>query len=119
MCNAGFHLAGSGSLVCNREGRWSSGQCEGSVLVLARGEMASGLVEYVEVHAESRMYSEQYSNCLPNLPKKLRWGNMGLVEDSLMVCGGQNELQETGSTDCWIINPETRKWQRHSIKLKR
>ena len=119
MCNAGFHLVGSGSLVCSRQGQWSSGECEGSVLVLAGGEIASGLVEDVEVHAESRMYSQQYSNCLPNLPQKLRWGNMGLVEDSLMVCGGQNEMQETGTTICWIISPESGKWQKHSIRLKR
>ena len=119
MCNAGFHLVGSGSLVCNRDGQWSSGECEGSVLVLAGGEMASELVANVEVHAESRMYSEQYSNCLPNLPEKLQWGNMGLVEDSLMVCGGQNEVQETGTTDCWIISPESGKWRRHNIQLKR
>ena len=119
MCNAGFHLTGSGSLVCSRQGQWSSGECEGSVLVLAGGEMATGLVENVEVHAESRMYSEQYSNCLPDLPQKLQWGNMGLVEDSLMVCGGQNEVQETGTTHCWIISPETGKWQRHNIQLNR
>ena len=119
MCNAGFHLVGSGSLVCNRDGQWSSGECEGSVLVLAGGEMASELVANVEVHAESRMYSEQYSNCLPNLPEKLQWGNMGLVEDNLMVCGGQNEVQETGTTDCWIISPESGKWRRHNIQLKR
>ena len=105
--------------MCNRQGRWSSGKCEGSVLVLAGGETASGIVENVEVHAESRMYSEQYSNCLPNLPEKLQWGNMGLLEDSLMVCGGQNEVQETGSTSCWIINPESPKWRRHAAQLNR
>jgi hypothetical protein len=117
-CNAGFSLTGSSDLTCNRQGLWTSGKCEETILVIAGGETDGEIVDTVEVHANAKMYSDHYSSCLPSLPMKVQWGNIGLVEDELLVCGGMTEEQGTGSPECWRISTNTGVWRQH-IKLTR
>ena len=113
FCNAGFQLSGSSILTCNNHGKWSSGKCEETVPILAGGDIAGEMTNSIEVLAGH--YTKTYSKCLPPLPEKLKWGSMGLIQDSLVVCGGQNE--EHMSQDCFQLQPASKIWTRHTDLL--
>ena len=114
FCNAGFQLSGSSTLTCNDHGKWMSGKCEETVPLLAGGEIAGELTSRIEVLAGH--YTKTYSKCLPPLPEKLKWGSMGLVEDNLVVCGGQTENQM--SRDCFQLQPSSKMWTKHTDLLR-
>ena len=40
VCNAGFRVSGSRTASCSSKGRWTTGECEATVLVLAGGKTA-------------------------------------------------------------------------------
>lgn len=114
FCNAGFQLSGSSTLTCNDQGKWTSGKCEETVPLLAGGEIAGQITDSLQVLAGG-IYTETYSKCLPPLPEKLRWGSMGLVEDNLLVCGGQKE--DHMSRDCFQLKPASKIWTKHKDLL--
>ena len=114
FCNAGFQLSGSSTLTCNDHGKWTSGKCEETVPLLAGGEIAGEITDSLEVLAGG-IYTKTYSKCLPPLPEKLRWGSMGLVEDSLVVCGGQDD--DHLSRDCFQLKPASKIWTKHTDLL--
>jgi len=86
-----------------------------NVLILAGGEEEGKLVNKVEVFPSSH-----YSSCLPNLPIPLKWGSMGMLGETLLLCGGQNAAEQP-TQDCWTLDNrrnETAEWRPH-INLTR
>ena len=85
-----------------------------TALVLLGGEQDGQIVETVELFSVS-----QVSSCkLPPLPKKLKWGNAGFVEDSILVCGGETE-QEDHNRACWVLEAATGTWRLLQHQLTR
>ena len=85
------------------------------VLIIAGGEKHGSLVNTVEVFPQS-----YYSSCLPNLPEEVKWGSMGMLGHSLMVCGGQN-MAEHPSRECWILDSQSKgilSWTHHSRLIR-
>jgi len=114
-CKAGFHTFGSRKLMCsqqNGQAGWTQGSCQETVFIMAGGQNATQIIDDVEVHSNSKKFSMRHSSCLPNLPKRLKWGNMGLVSDHLMVCGGQDH-EEGQNQDCWLLSAEDGIWKHH------
>ena len=69
------------------------------------GEEAGELVASVEVVSKNI-----HSTCnLPKLPAKIKFGNAGFVEDTILVCGGETEYQNHNH-DCWALDTTTRVW---------
>ena len=79
-------------------------------------DTAGDVVNTVEVIANSEMYSRDYSACLSDLPVALQWGNMGLVRDSLVLCGGQNV--DIRPRDCWTLSSRTGVWKNHTKLIR-
>jgi len=47
---------------------------------------------------------------LPPLPKKIKLGSAGFVSNSLLVCGGETNLQNQNS-DCWVLKQGSTTWR--------
>ena len=104
---------------CQKDLTWSKGpicQPPKTVVILAGGESRGEVTDKVEVFPNN-LNLKGYSECLPALPQRLKWGNMGLLgeppNEGLIVCGG--ELNEEQERSCWILDGQDRAWRRHSI----
>ena len=99
-------------LKCAREPYVSSDykQFHDSVLLIVGGESDGQLVNHVETFPTSNSTA-----CLPNLPRAVKWGSLGLLEDtSLIACGGQNRAEQP-TRDCWRLDKSTtNKWKHHT-----
>ena len=85
-----------------------------TALLLLGGEQDGQIVETIELFSVS-----QVSSCkLPPLPKKLKWGNAGFVDDSILVCGGETE-QEDHNRACWVLEAATGNWRLLQHQLSR
>ena len=86
--------------------------CSENLLILAGGEVEGRIVESVETFPPSNL-----SSCLPHLPRALKWGALGLLEETdLVLCGGQN-LAEQPTRECWVLDNfsrDTAKWRHHA-----
>ena len=102
-CNAGHQVPQIHSLTCSHHGKWTSGKCEKTILLFAGGENGTGLLDSVTADYDDDTYASAFSMCLPSLPKRLKWGSMGLVKNSLIVCGGQED--ELPNMNCWRLRP--------------
>ena len=96
------------SLQCTKR-LWSKHETEfqnhPDVLIVAGGEEEDKMVNTVEVFPPS-----PESSCLPNLPKALKWGAMGMLGETLLLCGGQNEAEQP-SQACWTLDNKTAQWK--------
>ena len=81
-----------------------------SVLLIVGGESDGKLVNHVGIFPPSNS-----TVCLPNLPRAVKWGSLGLLEDtSLLACGGQNRAEQP-TRDCWRLDKSTAiKWKHHT-----
>ena len=81
-----------------------------SVLLIVGGESDGKLVNHVGIFPPSNS-----TVCLPNLPRAVKWGSLGLLEDtSLLACGGQNRAEQP-TRDCWRLDKSTaNKWKHHT-----
>ena len=55
-------------------------------------------------------------SCLPSLPIPLRWGALGLLGSTLLLCGGEDATEQPNSL-CWSLDNRssaTAKWRVHS-----
>ena len=60
--------------------------CSDNLMILAGGEVEGIMVDTVETFPPSNL-----SSCLPHLPRAVKWGALGLLEETgLVLCGGQN-----------------------------
>ena len=87
----------------------SPAECQRQVMMIAGGELAGQTVDLVRPYPSSFAV---YTSCLPHLPHRLKWGSMGFVEGSLIVCGGENTT-ESQSRACWILDKRTHTWMEH------
>ena len=90
-------------------------KCSESLLILVGGEKEGELVSTVETFPPSNL-----SSCLPDLPRAVKWGALGLLEGtSLVVCGGQNRADQP-TQECWVLDLDSASadWRLHQ-KLKR
>ena len=82
-----------------------------NVLLMAGGEEEGKLVRKVDIFPSSN-----YSSCLPNLPKPLKWGSLGLLGETLLLCGGQNGAEQPTQA-CWALDKEKKEsaqWKPHN-----
>ena len=85
---------------------WKRTRGEELVLVMMGGEEDGQLEDTVEEFPYNRV-----PRCkLPPLPMKLKLGNAGFVGDSLLVCGGETELQNPNHA-CWYLQPCAAGWK--------
>ena len=77
-----------------------------TVLVLIGGESAERIVSSVEIYPK-----DQFPSCsLPSLPKRLKWGNAGFVNNNLLVCGGVGPESKLNCA-CWALDPTSQQWR--------
>ena len=86
-------------------------------MLFAGGENGTGLLNNVTADYDDDMYAETFSTCLPSLPKRLKWGSMGLVKNNLVVCGGQEE-EELPNTNCWKLGSHSHRWSHMSNLIR-
>ena len=80
---------------------------EETELLLIGGESeARELSRRVEVYNR-----REYSHCLPDLPRSIKWGVGGLVGSSLVVCGGEMANQQPVSS-CHLLS-NSRLWTKY------
>ena len=85
---------------------WKRTREEELVLVMMGGEEDGQLEDTVEEFP----YNHVPRCKLPPLPMKLKLGNAGFVGDSLLVCGGETELQNPNHA-CWYLQPCAAGWK--------
>ena len=78
--------------------------CGADVLLLAGGELDGELLDTLETFPMSA-----YSRCLPPLPHPLKWGSLAFMENSLVLCGGENSAEQP-SKSCWALETG-RQWR--------
>ena len=112
VCNSGFQATGQRALTCGGEGEWSRelGSCKETMLVLLGGRQAGEVVSLVETFPPG-VYS------LPPLPKAVKMGSAGFVNNSLLVCGGETALQNHNRA-CWKLHKTSGEWT-HLTQLDR
>ena len=71
--------------------------CAADLLLLAGGELDGQLLDTLETFPMSA-----YSGCLPRLPQPLKWGSLAFLENSLILCGGENSAEQP-SKSCWAL----------------
>ena len=77
-----------------------------TVLVLIGGESAERIVSSVEIYPK-----DQFPSCsLPSLPKRLKWGNAGFVNNNLLVCGGVGPESKLNCA-CWALDATSQQWR--------
>ena len=77
-----------------------------TVLVLLGGESSERMVPSVEIFPKSL-----FPACtLPSLPRKLKWGNAGFVNDDFLVCGGVGPDSKM-SRACWALASTSGHWR--------
>jgi uncharacterized protein YueI len=86
---------------------------EEQVLLLAGGTNADEVLT-----SEISMYpsSPNLELCLPSLPLPLRWGALGLLGSTLLLCGGEDSTEQPRSS-CWSLDNRsnaTARWRLHS-----
>ena len=85
-----------------------------NVMLVAGGKNKSGnIVNDVSLYP----FTPHLSQCLPALPVALRWGALGLLGSSLLLCGGEGH-NEHPTSSCWTIDntsAETAKWRHHGV----
>jgi len=82
---------------------------EGTLLIIAGGEENGRLVNTVE------LFPPHFKSCLPDLPEEIKWGSLHMLENSLLVCGGQNRAEQPVKS-CWILdknNSGNVEWKHH------
>ena len=107
LCNGGYQAVKSVSRICGAAGQWTDGlgHCEETKVVILGGEDAGELVASVDV-----VTNNFTSSCnMAKLPVKIKWGNAGFVQNTILVCGGETELQDHNH-DCWALDTTTRVW---------
>ena len=112
ICNSGFQASDQRALTCDGDGEWTRelGRCEETVLVLLGGRQQRQVVSLVETFP-SGVYS------LPPLPKAVKMGSAGFVNNSLVVCGGETGLQNHNRA-CWKLQDTAWEWT-HLTQLDR
>ena len=78
--------------------------CGADVLLLAGGEVNGKLLDTLETFPMSA-----FSGCLPPLPHPLKWGSLAFMQNSLILCGGENSAEQP-SKSCWILE-KGRQWR--------
>ena len=89
----------------------SLGQAEDRVMVMVGGEQDGQVVNTVDIFPYS--FSE-CSRCISPLPDRLKWGNLGFVSGTLLMCGG--EVDSKQSQKCLAVDRMTGDW-RHVSNL--
>jgi len=80
--------------------------------------VAGGLVSEEMFDTPMALIDNTLCTSLPNLPQKRRAGFMGMVNGSIIFCGGRSESNLPINSDCWKLDRSSRSWEA-SISLPR
>ena len=80
--------------------------------------VAGGLVSEEMFDTPMALIDNTLCTSLPNLPQKRRAGFMGMVNGSIIFCGGRSESNLPINSDCWKLDRNSRSWEA-SISLPR
>ena len=80
--------------------------------------VAGGLVSEEMFDTPMALMDNTLCTSLPNLPQKRRAGFMGMVNGSIIFCGGRSESNLPINSDCWKLDRSSRSWEA-SISLPR
>ena len=83
------------------------------VLLLAGGKDVNGLVVNDVSQYPLSLSSDK---CIPPIPLPLRWGSLGLLGSTLLLCGGEGANEQPTSL-CWSLDNRslaTARWRHHS-----
>ena len=83
-------------------------EVEEEILLMFGGDDEKGILSKA---ATIFPHDDILAECLPSLPVALKWGAIGLIGSSLLICGGEDMVEQPQSM-CWILDNRSHRTSR-------